>query len=199
MDVVLSEYLNKSHNFTNFTFYDVTLRYSINSLVLYTKLEKHSFVVEHGTSTVEHFIEQNGRGFLSLQGYSWLILPLLFEFLVGKKHENHLHSFAGKVKLKRNCMLGFCLWCISYLRLILLCCKISRSLNRSSCSPFNNLHIILIFVIAWLLIDNAANIPCVSGGYNIHSNPCPNSGTEKFCNVNNILYIIATALDVFRF
>ena len=29
MDVVLSEYLNKSHNFTNFIFYDVTLRYSI--------------------------------------------------------------------------------------------------------------------------------------------------------------------------
>ena len=31
MDVVLSEYLNKSHNFTNFIFYDVTLRYSIDS------------------------------------------------------------------------------------------------------------------------------------------------------------------------
>ena len=29
LDVVLSEYLNKSHNFTNFIFYDVTLRYSI--------------------------------------------------------------------------------------------------------------------------------------------------------------------------
>ena len=35
------------------------------------------------------FIEQNGRGFLSLQGYSGL---------VGKNHENHLHSFAGKTK-----------------------------------------------------------------------------------------------------
>ena len=29
LDVVVSEYLNKSHNFTNFIFYDVTLRYSI--------------------------------------------------------------------------------------------------------------------------------------------------------------------------
>ena len=29
LDVVLSEYPNKSHNFTNFIFYDVTLRYSI--------------------------------------------------------------------------------------------------------------------------------------------------------------------------
>ena len=30
LDVVLSEYLNKSHNFTNFIFYDVTPRYSIS-------------------------------------------------------------------------------------------------------------------------------------------------------------------------
>ena len=29
LDVVLSEYPDKSHNFTNFIFYDVTLRYSI--------------------------------------------------------------------------------------------------------------------------------------------------------------------------
>ena len=29
LDVVLSEYLNKSRNFTNFIFYNVTLRYSI--------------------------------------------------------------------------------------------------------------------------------------------------------------------------
>ena len=33
MGVVLSEYLNKSHNFTNVIFYDVTLRYSIVTFV----------------------------------------------------------------------------------------------------------------------------------------------------------------------
>ena len=29
LDVVLSEYLNKFHNFTNFIFYDVTVRNSV--------------------------------------------------------------------------------------------------------------------------------------------------------------------------
>ena len=43
-------------------------------------------------------MEQNGCGFLGLQGYTGLILPLLFELLVGKNHEYHLHSFAGKAK-----------------------------------------------------------------------------------------------------
>ena len=70
-----------------------TPKHIIYSLFRYTKLEKLFFVVEHGTITVRFmytsikgfiFIEQNGRGFLSLQGYSGLILPLLFDLLVGK-------------------------------------------------------------------------------------------------------------------
>ena len=35
-----------------------------------------------------------------LQGYSGLILPLLFESLVRKNPENHLHDFARKAKKK---------------------------------------------------------------------------------------------------
>ena len=39
LDVVLSEYLNKSHNFTNFIFYDITLRYSITCGVNQTRAQ----------------------------------------------------------------------------------------------------------------------------------------------------------------
>ena len=75
----------------------------IKSLVRYTKLEKSFFGAGHGTivyTSINSFIsiQQSRRGFLSLQGYSGLILPLLFELLVGKNHENHLHSFGGKAK-----------------------------------------------------------------------------------------------------
>ena len=37
MDVVLSEYLNKSHNFTDFIFYDVTHQYSLGLFSLIFK------------------------------------------------------------------------------------------------------------------------------------------------------------------
>ena len=33
--------------------------------------------------------------------------------------------------------------------------------------------------------------------WDIHSNPGPSSGTQKFGHINNILYIIATVHDFF--
>ena len=45
LDVVLSEYLNKSHNFTNFIFYDVTLRYSIAQLYFNANSAKNHCIV----------------------------------------------------------------------------------------------------------------------------------------------------------
>jgi len=45
LDVVLSEYLNKSHNFTNFIFYDITLRYSVRQWVIFHAAPDTAYVI----------------------------------------------------------------------------------------------------------------------------------------------------------
>ena len=89
------------------------LKQIIHSRVRYTKLDKSLFIV--GTllgmgrslytvltlvSKVSFSLRKMSVDFLVYRAIdcSWLVWPLLSELLMGKNHENHLHSFAKNAK-----------------------------------------------------------------------------------------------------